>query len=440
MTRFIAAVAAIIAFALLLPIAQNGPSSASDAGATDDSTEPRATTSGLPGPVVDSVSSDEDAAWTASTPRPFPNEADVEVTPTQVSDGGLGADSSSAVDRFALIASRDVGDDCAASLDAADITEFFSHPIGDFQGADYQRAFRLPDDRVLWTFQDAFISGSLVHNVGMIQSGRCFTLLNDGPRSWLLGNLTSHMQQWQWILDGGLSVDATRIHLFVVQMNETGGSYLSETRPTMLRRVVLDAVTFDVLDVVEEQSVGSDLYGWSITDDSSYTYLYSHCYQQFGYDTLFGFGECVTDVKLARIPLGEFGAGREYWDGLGWSADSGDAVPVVDALFIGSGNNPAQIRFDGSRFVLVQKRDDWWGTTVDFGVADAPQGPFSHIASVDEPLNCDRSTCNTYFASWVPWNDSDGGNIWSIGHNRWNGSETSSHLADYRPTFQTISL
>ncbi|MGA9275591.1 hypothetical protein [Ilumatobacter sp.] len=343
------------------------------------------------------------------------------------------------VDPFAPVTSPGVGDYCAAGLSADELSEFFARPIGGFQGADYQRAFKLEDGRVLWTFQDAFIQGTLVHNVGMVQSGRCFTVLNDGGRSWLLGDLTSHMRQWHWILDGGPAADGT-VQLFVVQMNETGGSYLTRTRPSTLRRVVLDSATLEVLDVIDEPPTGEDLYGWAVTGDGTYTYLYSHCYQQFGFDTDFGFGDCVVDVKLARVPVGSFDAAREYWDGSGWSPDHSAAVPVVDGTFVFSGNNPVQVRFDGEQFVLVEKRDDWWGSTIEFGVADQPQGPFVHVRSVDEPVKCDRSVCNTYFASWLPWLDETGAHIWSIGHNRWNGAETSTHLDVYRPTFHRIDL
>jgi hypothetical protein len=344
------------------------------------------------------------------------------------------------VSAFAPITSPDVGDHCSAGLEADDITDFMSEPIGDLQGADYQRTFRLADDRVLWTFQDAFVSGTLVHNVGMIQSGRCFTLLNSGARSWLLSDLTDHMRQWQWILDGTMNADGTEVHLFVVQMNETGGGYLSQSRPTAMRRVVLDAATLEPVDIIEESLTGDDLYGWSITADADFTYLYSHCYQQFGYDSRLGFGECVEFVNLARVPLGRLDAPREYWDGDTWVNDHRLAAPVVDGALLSSGNNPAQIRFDGDRYLLVEKRDDWWGQTIEFGVAEDPQGPFRHVASISQPLKCGASTCNTYFASWIPWTNDAGEHIWSIGHNRWDGAETSRHLAIYRPTFHTVSI
>ena len=344
------------------------------------------------------------------------------------------------VDPWRPIESPDVGEQCAAGLGADDLAPFFADPIGALDGADYQRAIRLRDDRVLWTFQDGFIDGALVHNVGVVQSGRCFTVLNDGPRSWLFSGRTRHMSRWHWILGGDSSDAGATVTLFVVQMAEAGSAYLSRSRPTGLHRVVLDARTLEMVDVIAEEPTGDDLYGWSVTSDGRFTYLYSHCYQQFGHETMLGFGECVVDVKVARVPVGRFDAPREYWDGSGWSPDHADAVPVVGGEFVGSGNNPAQIAFDGDRYVLVEKRDDWWGRTVEFGVADRPQGPFVHVATVDEPLACDRSACNTYFASWVPWRDIDGSLIWAIGRNRWDGSETASHLADYRPTVASVRL
>lgn len=337
-----------------------------------------------------------------------------------------------------VLTSPDHGEHCASGFDAAGLTEFFASPIGSFGGADYQRAVRLADDRVLWTFQDAFIDGTLVHNVGMVQSGRCFSMLNNGARSWLFGDQTSHMRKWHWILGGAINSDGTEIDVFVVEMTETGQTYLDKPRPTALRRVVLDASTLEVRGTFDEVSSDGDLYGWSVTSDNQHTYLYSHCYQQFGYDTLLGSNECVANVKLARIPLGRFDADREYWGHDGWDTDRSQAIAVVDFDFASSGNNPAQIHFDGERFVLVQKRNDWWGQTVEFGVAPKPAGPFVHVTSIGTPLACEPSICNSYFASWVPWTEPDGTPIWSLSHNRWNGSETADHLAHYRPTFWTV--
>jgi hypothetical protein len=145
-------------------------------------------------------------------------------------------------------------------------------------------------------------------------------------------------------------------------------------------------------------------------------------------------------VKLARVPLGRLDARREYWDGDGWVSDHRRAAAVVNGTLFFSGNNPAQIRFDGDRYLLVEKRDDWWGRTVEFATSEQPHGPFVPVRSVGQPLKCDASRCNTYFASWLPWTDGAGEHIWSISHNRWNGAETADHLSTYRPTFHAISL
>lgn len=350
------------------------------------------------------------------------------------------ADDGIVVDSLSTLTSPDVGAACADGLSAADLTAFFGAPVGSLQGADYQRATRLPDDRVLWTFQDAFLDGALAHNAGLIQSGRCFTLLNRDQHSWLFPERTIDQRRWYWPLAGAPTNDGTRIVLFVVEMHEGGPTFLSHPIPTRLHRVELDATTLDVPSTHDESATLPDLYGWSITDDGAHTYLYSHCFQQFGYDGLLGFGPCAEYVKVARVPVGEFDATREYWDGSTWTQDHQLAAPVVDGTFVMSGNNPAQFQFDRGRFLLIEKRDDWWGTTVEFGVSLRATGPFERFVSIPEPLACDRSTCDTYFASWIPWRDADGSHIWSISCNLWDGSETCRRLDLYGPRFGTISI
>ena len=325
-------------------------------------------------------------------------------------------------------------------MSADDLTALFGAPIGSFQGADYQRAIRLPDDRVLWTFQDAFLDGVLAHNAGLIQSGRCFSLLNRDQRSWLFPAETIDRRRWYWPLAGAPASDGTLIVLFVVEMHETGSTFLSHPIPMRVHRVELDAATLDVVASHDEPATLPDLYGWSVTDDGVHTYLYSHCFRQFGYEGPLGFEPCVEFVKVARVPVGEFDAPREYWDGSTWTLDHALAAPVVDGRFVMSGNNPAQIQFDGNRFLLVEKRDDWWGTTVEFGVSPRATGPFWRFASIPEPLACDRSTCDTYFASWVPWREAEGSLIWSISCNLWDGAETCRHPDLYGPTFGTTPI
>ena len=61
-----------------------------------------------------------------------------------------------------------------------------------------------------------------------------------------------------------------------------------------------------MVEKVRLPKTGLQLYGWSVTSDPQYTYLYSHCYRQYGFDALLGYHPCSKNVKLARIPRGRF--------------------------------------------------------------------------------------------------------------------------------------
>ena len=43
----------------------------------------------------------------------------------------------------------------------------------------------------------------------------------------------------------------------------------------------------------------TDLYGFDIASDEQWTYLYSHCYRQFGFTAFPGHDTCSQFVKVA---------------------------------------------------------------------------------------------------------------------------------------------
>ena len=126
---------------------------------------------------------------------------------------------------------------CAPSATPAELTAFFDGGTP-MIGADYQRAYPLPDGRVLWLFQDAFLPTShghqLVHNVGLLQSGECFQLLRNGsanaPTSYLFADRTDRYDHWFWPLGGEIGDDGN-LHVFVAEMVEHSGGYLRHTEP-----------------------------------------------------------------------------------------------------------------------------------------------------------------------------------------------------------------
>jgi hypothetical protein len=300
---------------------------------------------------------------------------------------------------------------CAPATTDDELTAFFD--VGrPMIGADYQRAYPLPSGRVLWLFQDAFLPTShgpeLVHNVGLLQSGQCFQLLREGsadaPTSYLLAELTDRFDRWFWPMGGDLGADGN-LHVFVAEMIEHGG-YLDHTEPVATWLVTIDADDLSVVDQRLAPDASAGLYGWSVVSAGDHTYLYSHCYRQFGYDPLWFAPDvlahdlgCTAEVKLARVPRSEFAAVPEYWDGTEWVADPNAAVAVIPTD--GRNINPTQVALLDGRFVAVTKVGDWWGTAILLDVAEAPEGPWETYDTIPVEKECER--CNTYFASIVPF-------------------------------------
>ena len=308
-------------------------------------------------------------------------------------------------------------------------------------GADYQRAFPLPDGRVLWLFQDAFVDTpngrTLVHNVGLLQSGRCFQLLHDGtgtsPAPYVFADLTEPHRRWFWPLGGDIGADG-QLHVFVAEMHEHSDRYLGHVEPVVTWLVTIDTVTLEVVDRRPAPNPSADLYGWSVVSHGEHTYLYSHCYRQFGWDP-FPFSEsasrfhdwdCTADVTVARIARGRFDQQPEYWDGAYWATDAEGAVAVIPTE--GRAVNPTQVAVVDDTFVAVTLADDWWGDTVHLDVAPTAHGPWTTYDTVTVDPVC--AECNTYFASIVPFGATDTSISVAVSNNHWDGDV----MAHYRST------
>jgi hypothetical protein len=333
---------------------------------------------------------------------------------------------------------------CAAGSTVGDLNTRFAQGIGPLVGADYQRRFELPDGRRLWLFQDAFLrtppgATRLVHNVGLIQSGRCFTVLHAGsaadPRPWIGGAATTPLQHWFWPLGGTVAADGT-FRVFVAEMVERGPRYLSHTEPvaTWLATVTLPELQVKTLRPAPDAS--PRLHGWSVVDHGRYTYLYGHCYRQFGWSFV-GHHSCAANVTVARVPRGRLNREPVYWTGSGWSARLRRAVNIAP----GRGPdgavravNPMQVAHVNGCWIAVTKVGDWFGQTIHLDRAPAARGPWKTVAVIPAPTLGPTSTHNTYFASFI--RASGNSSVIGLSNNRWDG-----HLSSaYRPTFRSVPL
>ena len=335
---------------------------------------------------------------------------------------------------------------CAENLSASGLTEFFTSDRAPAHG-DYQRVVALPDGRSLWTFQDAYVRNKagravLIHNAAMLQTGRCFELLRggtaDAPRSWLLSDETEQFRRWYWPLGAAITSDG-QIGIFVAEMRERGSGYLRHTEPVATWLATVDADSLEITDLQPAADASASLYGWSVTSDESWTYLYAFCYRQFGWDPL-PFApdtsahdlQCSSELHVGRVPVGRLDQAPTYWSGSSWSVDPADAIPVM-ADFERS-INPAEIHWNGELFIAVTKVGDWWGRTIHIDVAPTAHGPWRAVDELEVTPVCDG--CNTYYASLVPSPASESGLVVGVSTNSWDGA----HSSHYAPTFLSVDV
>jgi len=279
-------------------------------------------------------------------------------------------------------------------------------------GADYARAIDLPDGRVLWTFQDAFLTtgSSLVgssfhHNFGMLQTGACFELLGpvaaDGG-SWIGGEMETLLKRWWWPLDAEVGADGY-VWVFLAEMynpNGTGATAGLLPAGTWVARLRPDDLTVATFEPAPDPS--ADMYGYSIVSDDAWTYLYANCYRQFVPGQLLGFDPtCSPFAYLARVPKGRFDRPLEYRTSDGWSFDRTTRVPV----FHGHTTAGLSVQRYGDTYVNVNDDGEWFGPTIEIWTARQPQGPWTLAVVADVPTKC-GDDCFHYGAFLLPDRDS----------------------------------
>ena len=343
------------------------------------------------------------------------------------------------------------------NLDAAQLTSAFArtglggyNDVEGFGGGDYQHAYPLPGGRVLWLFQDIYFSNdtnlneplnNAAHNSGLVQQGSCFTILGSQGRDFIGDAETIDSQRWFWPLDGEIGFDG-KLWVFMVEMSNPAGTGAGlGAVPVRTWLAIIDPNSLQQLYFQPAPDAGatSSLFGWSVTSDDHYSYLYGHCYRQFVNDVN-GPGQfdksCMPNSYVARVPVGHFDVQPEYWNGSQWVAQATAAKPVLTHPIA----NPMSVQWFGDVWVSVTKAGDWWGNTVFVDVAAQPQGPWTTVQSIPV-LGFRKCTqgCANYSAFLMPWLDTSGQMVVGIS----NGGDFPLWLADgtlYRPTFFNVNL
>ncbi len=342
----------------------------------------------------------------------------------------------------------------SSSLTAAQLNAVFANPGigggagGGYGGGDYQHVYPLPDGRNLWLFQDVFFSpdndlrNSLTaasHNAGLVQDGNCWTTVGAPYSQDFVGKtLTTGSKRWFWPLDGDIGYDG-KLWVFFAEMRNpygTGASTGAAPYATWVARI--DPSSLAVLSFTLAPNSGTQLYGWSITSDDTYSYLYGHCYRQFvrAANSVAQFDSvCMPHSYLARVVKGHFDWPLEYWTASGWSTNPFAAKPLMTR----GAANPMDVQKFGDVYVNVTKIDDWWGVWTYVDKAPNPWGPWEQDQSIYMVNERRCSNCGVYHAHLLPYLDSNGQMIISYS----NGAPFSVWQQNaylYRPMFRNAPL
>ena len=313
---------------------------------------------------------------------------------------------------------------CATDTSAVALDAFFAADgAAGLAGGDYPHAIALPDGRLLWFFQDAFLGDDaallgdrFAHNAALVQDGPCFRLLPAGGGvgtsfvgSWVEQSLTS----WIWPLDAEVGADG-HLWLYLAEVQNADGTGAAKgARPIGTWRARLSLPDLQLVDMAPASDRSRSLYGYSIVSDLEWTYLFGHCYRQFG-SVEYGFSaECSPYAYLARVPKGRMDLAPGYWNGDGWSDRRDDAQPVLTA----ERSMPVSVERFGDVYVAASKENDWFGNDIVVRTAALPQGPWTEVARFTPELRC--STCNNYGAFVLPYLEGDQVVI-AYSNNAWN--------------------
>ncbi len=320
--------------------------------------------------------------------------------------------------------------DTCGGRSAAGLDQMFQGQVGRVAGSDYLRSFVLPNGNTLVLMQDVFLAetqsgkplaslrqAGFAHNAAVLfDSQRCVIRTISGTRSYIGGSRTTPLTRWFWAMGGAIGADGL-LHVLVAEMrNPNGTGAAMGAEPVATWHATIDPSTLDVQSFSPAANPGTGLYGWAVASDETYTYLYSYCYRQFIEDEYLGHdASCVGDVRVGRVPRGQFDAPLEYYGDGGWHADESAAGPLD---FSGERRiNPVSIQRFGHTFVSVSKEGDWWGTTIYVDIARSPVGPWKTLAKVRPTTKC--ADCNTYFASLMPWRQDNGSLVVALSNNAW---------------------
>jgi hypothetical protein len=268
----------------------------------------------------------------------------------------------------------------------------FSEQVGTWMGGDDPHIYPLPDGRQLWWLNDSFVpvdgkapvdQFKFVRNVAFFRDADgTMTMLtrtkDDKPWDFLEHQEDDHFHRFYWPLGGEVVGDHLKV--FVAEMQCDNPNWGICFRPVS---VWLATFTWKDMQLVDLQPAANDgvrpVYGYSVTHDDQWTYLFGTGQEYFTMHLQGG----SSQTFVARVPRGRLEDAPTYWDGTGWTADATAAAPIIDD------GRSTELRLgiaeaDG-RYIGVAVEGDFFGDHFAVMSAPAPQGPWTRVAEFPVP-------------------------------------------------------
>lgn len=289
--------------------------------------------------------------------------------------------------QLVLVDTADAGPDANAPGTpalATEITNKFtsygnSTSVDRWTGGDGLEAIELPDGRVLWFFNDYWY-GTVKSNLtrgpfqaSMPRNGIVIQNANGTMGQTVSGSggatLMNTGSGWLW--GGDQRLQGGTVQKFYMRMVADGGwgSAVGVELRTIPTGSVASPGTYGDLTAQLPADVRScsaqgvaghcTLWGMALADHGSYTYVYGADVSSSG-----------KDLKIARVPQGDFAGLWEYWNGSGWSTEQADAIDTGTVA-----SEAMSVTYQGGRWVLVgQDTHGGLGGNVISYYADTPWG------------------------------------------------------------------
>lgn len=254
---------------------------------------------------------------------------------------------------------------------ATHLTQAFAEiATPDWNGGDVGTSLLLPDHRRLWVFGDTLVrGGGFRSNSFLIQDGEHFI---DQPHATIpdSGNLR-YWPMHAWKGEGG--------QIWVsVQVIENTGPGQFDIRDSGIAELAYQDGTISFRQVtsslVDDSGDRTIVWGSAVGDDpAERDWIYLYGTRSLDQPMVFG-----KEMYLARAPRND-PTNRQAWQfstGTGWSSKGYQAKVLREAVG-GMSTVFSAIKTAGGRWLLVNKRDEYLGTDIEFLMSDSPAGPFT---------------------------------------------------------------